>query len=234
MDKSLTRIAAAFSFAAPISIFVAFGIALAHGLGGPVTLDFSTTDSLRHMQDAKPAMLWTELLALVGPTLALGAGLGWYRILRPAGSYVALGVLLWYVGMVFVVTQDALEYVLVARLPELYFAANETARAAIAAFGASLGGFIETLGATGDLVSNSGMALVCIAMLGGVRSVPRWLGGLGLASALLISLPLLAEVVVPGGPFGPARGVGFLLFMVWFVATGVVMARWQPPVADAV
>jgi hypothetical protein len=52
-------------------------------------------------------------------------------------------VLLWYLGMIFVITQDALEYALVTRLPDAYFAANETARTAIAAFGGSLGTFIE-------------------------------------------------------------------------------------------
>ena len=58
--------------------------------------------------------LWLAQLSLIGPAIALGAGIGWYQVLRTVGSYVASGVLLWYLGMVLIVTQDAVEVANVA------------------------------------------------------------------------------------------------------------------------
>src|SRR5262249_39932750 len=191
-------------------------VMVANGLGGPAAIDFASPEVLRRLNDARPAILWSEALSLVGPTLALGAGLGWYRIVKPAGSYVALGVLLWYVGMVFVIMQDALEYVLVANLPASYFASDASAQAAIGALGASLSAFIEVLTLVGDLVGNAGVVLVGVGMLSGVAGVPRWLGALAVVGGTLVALGLVAMAISPNaGAIGAARPIGFLLFMIW-------------------
>jgi len=234
MDTALTRISAAFSFLSPLVVVATIAVMIAGGLGGPAAIDFASPDVLRHLKDSRPAILWSEALSLVGPIVALGAGLGWYRILKPAGSYVALGVLLWYAGMIFVITQDALEFTLVARLPDAYFASDASSQAAIAALGSTLGSFIDVLTLVGDLVSYFGILLVSIAMLSGVQRVPRWLGILGLLAGVLIAIGLVAGAISPNaGPIGAARPLGFLLFMAWFVGTGVVMARWRPPAVAA-
>jgi hypothetical protein len=81
----------------------------------------------------------------------------------------------------------------------------------------------------GDVVSNIGILLVGIAMTRGVRGVPRWLGVLGIVAAVLIALGLVATTLAPDAvALGAARPAGFQLFMVWLVATGVVMWRWRP------
>jgi len=92
-DMSLTKISAVFSFLSVLTVVAAIPIAIASG-GGP-SPDYGDAGLLELYAGAMPLPLVGATLALIGPTLALGAGIGWYVVLRGAGSYVALGWIAW-------------------------------------------------------------------------------------------------------------------------------------------
>jgi len=187
-------------------------------------MDFGDPVLLASLQGAGTRGVLLEVLALVGPTLALGAGLGWWPVLRDRGSYVALGVLLWYLGMIFVIWQDAAELALVLHLPHHYAAADGARAEALLAIGSISGEVIHVMRLLGDLVSFFGLLLVSLAMLG---KPGRWklLGGIGIASAVSIIIGLLYP------PLLILRLIGFILFMVWMIAMGIAMLRWRPAIA---
>lgn len=118
-DTSLTRLSGIFSLLSAASIIGAIILGMALGGRGPAAMDFGDPALLASLQGAGAKAVLLEILALVGPALALGAGLGWWPALRDRGSYVALGVLLWYLGMIFVIWQDAAELALVLHLPPI-------------------------------------------------------------------------------------------------------------------
>lgn len=56
------------------------------------------------------------------------------------------------------------------------------------------------------------------------RALPRWVGGVGLVSAALFGLNQLA-IAQPRGPLGLAGFLGFVLFLVWTLATSIALLR---------
>lgn len=220
-DRSLTSICGCFSILSALCILVAIPIGISLNTGGPTAIDFGDPETLSRLQGAMPGMLLVEALALAGPTLALGAGLGWYCVLKRDGSYAVLGVLLWYVGMLFVVLQDAIEFSLVEFLPAAYSSAETALKPGLLVTGATFGRVIEVLTLLGDCVSAFGLALVNIALL---RRTGSWrlLGGAGLLSSILTT----AGLVFP--QWGGGRLLGFVMFMGWMITMGIVMLRWRP------
>jgi hypothetical protein len=221
-DRSLAKIAGCFSILSALCILVAIPIGISLNTGGPSAIDFGNPETLDRLRAAMPGMLLVEVLALAGPTLALAAGLGWHQMLRRDGSYVTLGVLLWYVGMLFVVLQDAIEFSLVEFLPAAHASAEAALKPGLLAAGAVLGRVIEVLTLLGDCVSGFGLALVNIALL---RRTGSWrlLGGAGLLSTALTTAGLLLPQL------GIARLLGFVIFMAWLITMGIVMLRWRSP-----
>jgi hypothetical protein len=135
-DSSLTRISAICSFLSPLCVCLAIPIAVAADIP-PGRIDFGNANTLQRLVTAMPGALWLAQLSLIGPTIALGTGIGWYQVLRTVGSYVAFGVALWYLilGMVLVVTQDAVEVAIVDYLPSAYVAADASLRPSLLALG---------------------------------------------------------------------------------------------------
>lgn len=225
-DRSVLRIAGLFSLLSVASIVAAIVIGVSLGGGGPVAIDFGDPTVLRDIASAGQVPVLLSFLALVGPTLGLPAGLGWYRLLGHKGGYVLMGVVLWYLGMVFVIWQDAMELVLVAELPKAYTAADGAQAEALLAAGRLLGAAVETFIVLGDVVSFFGMVLVNVAMwtLGG-----RWriLAAAGAAACVLIT----AGVAFPA--LAPVRLPGFVLFVTWMAATGIAMLRAAGAAADS-
>jgi hypothetical protein len=217
-DGSILRIAGLFSLLSVASIMAAIVIGVSTGGGGPVAIDFGDPEVLQAMAASGRVPVLLSFLALAGPTLGLPAGLGWLRLVGHKGGYVLAGVVLWYLGMVFVIWQDAMELVLVAELPQAYAAADGAQAEALLAAGRLLGAAVETFIVLGDVVSFFGMLLVNVAMwaLGG-----RWriLATAGAAACVLIT----AGVAFPA--LAPARLPGFVLFVAWMAATGLVMLR---------
>jgi len=222
-DTSLTKLSGIFSLLSAACIIGAIAIGIASGGQGPQAMDFGDPALLARLHADKNAILLVSL-ALIGPALGLGAGLGWYALLRGQRAYALLGILLWYLGMIFIVWQDALELVLVTHLPARYAAADATGQAALLAAGGLLGDAIALFTLLGDLISFFGLLLVGVALWEKAGRW-RWLGAVGILSAVAISLGL----VVPA--LAPLRLLGFILFMVWMIAMGIAMLRWRPDAA---
>lgn len=217
-DTSILRIAGIGALLSLACIVATIAIGISSGSGGPVALDFGDPASLERMRagGAIPPLL--SLLALIGPSLGLLMGVGWWKLLGHRGGYVLAGVVLWYLGMVFVIWQDALEYVLVANLPEDYAASSGARAEALLATGALLGKSIEVFTLVGDTINFAGLLLVDWALW---RSGGKWriLAVIGALSSVLIAIglyvPSLAIVRLPG----------FMLFTAWFASMGIAMLR---------
>jgi len=231
-DSSLTRISAICSFLSPLCVFVAIPIAVAADIP-PGRIDFGNANTLQRLVTAMPSALWLAHLSLIGPTIALGTGIGWYQVLRTVGSYVAFGVVLWYLGMVLIVTQDAVEVAIVDYLPAAYVAADASLRPSLLALGAGTSRSLDMVAAVGDSLSFLGLALINVA-LWRYRPTLRPLAGLGFVSVFLI-LGGLSLPSVSSGLQGLARlfPAGFMLFMLWMVGMGIVLLRWKPAAKEA-
>jgi len=83
---------------------------------------------MRTAHDGERPQVWVDVLALISPVLALPAGAGWYLLAEDRRPLAALGILLWYLGMVFVIAQDALQVAVVTTLPSAYVAADASIR----------------------------------------------------------------------------------------------------------
>jgi len=221
-----------FSFASPACAFASIPLAISIGVG-PAPIDFGDGDTLLRLAALSPKPFWVALLSVLGPTLALPVGVGWYQVLRQHGSYVTTGVLLWYVGMVLIVVQDSIEVALVDYLPSAYAAADAAARPSLLALGAFTGKSDALLALIGDLVSFFGLVLVNVALLQ-VRGRSRFVGVVGLMSTAVIVTGLIGPFLSPQvGSLAFLRGPGFTLFMLWNMSMGVMLWRWKPAETDA-
>ena len=220
-DRLVLRIAGVLSLLAVAAIVAAIVIRI--GLGrdfGPE--DFSQSVILQQLYLAGPAVVQAALLALIGPLLLLAAGLGWHRMLRDQGSHVTLGAILWYVGMVFLILQGAVEYSLMSFLPQAYVPAAELPLSTgLIAAGGTMSVAARTLAAIGDAVSFAGILLLGVALW---QTGGRWriLGAGGMGAVLLIWLGLASGELVF------LRPVGQGIFLLWVAAMGVAMLRWKP------
>jgi hypothetical protein len=197
------------------------------GLGGPGLIAFGDGEVLTRLAAAAPRPIWIDTIALAGPVVALPSGAGWHLLAGRDKPLAVFGTLLWYIGIVFVIAQDAIQLAVVTTLPPAYVAASEIARPAIEAFGATLAYVIEVLASLG-IASNVGFPLVCIALLR-AATAPRWIPLLGIAVSLLALVARAAQYAFPQTAWPAAVAVIALLMFVMIVgpALGVVMWRWR-------
>ena len=222
---SATQISAVFSILSPLVIFTLIPLGRSTG-GGPDPVDFGNPDELGRLRAGMPKTLWVETLALAAPTLALGAGYGWWVMLRPAGPYVGLVVLLWYLGMIFIIVNDALELAIAARLPFAYDSASDVEKPILLVFGACMSSATKVCAVLGGVVSFLGAILVGIAMIH-FPGLPGWLGWLGTVGALILLCTRLSSVLIKrAGALGPLTLIGFVVYMAWMVVTGIFMWSW--------
>lgn len=217
-EPAVLRLAGTCALLSMACVVATIAIAISAGPGGAPVLEFGDAEAVRALAAAGAVPPLLSLLALISPTISLPAGIGWYRWLAPKGGLLLPGVVLWYLGMVFVIWQDALEYVLVANLPTAFVAAGGAEAAALLAAGDLLGRSITVFTILGDLVSFFGIVLVNISVwrLGGrwrLAAAAGMAGGVLICAGLLV--PALAAVRLPG----------FLLFVAWMTITGIAMLR---------
>ena len=225
-DATTLRIAAVFAFLSPLMIFagIPFAAQLA-GAGGPGPIDFGDGAVLARLAELGDAPVRVDLFALLGPIFALPATMGWYVLLRTEGRLAQLGVVLWYVGMLFVITQDALQLALVSTLPASYAAADISTRSAIEAVGGGLGYAIKVLAFAGHLPSSFGSILLSLLMWR-CAAIPKWLAGFGLAAALLAFVSGVLGFAFPKVPaLGIGVPIGIFMILGWGIGLGVVMLR---------
>jgi hypothetical protein len=225
ISVSVTKIAAVCSILSPLTIFILIPLSIRQG-GSPLPIDFGNPEELARLHRGMPMTMWIEMLALIAPVLALGAGFGWYAMLAPTVSYAGLAVSLWYLGMIFVVINDALELGVAARLPAAYEAADSHTRPALLVFGASLSSAIEVFAALGIL---GHLAVILIAYgMTALPGLPAWLAWLGVAGGSLTLLMRFGATLLPKSRlFGPLMSLGFMLYMIWMVMTGYFLWRYE-------
>lgn len=225
-DATVLRIAAVCAFLAPLAIFA--GIPYAAGLGGvggPGPIDFGNGALLARLAELGAAPARVDLFALLGPIFALPATMGWYVLLRSEGRLALLGVVMWYVGMIFIIAQDALQLALVATLPAAYAAADITTRVAIEALGGGLGYSIEVLAFSGHWPNGFGLIVLSLLMLR-CAAVPGWVAGLNLAAAVIaLSSGVLAFLSPALSWLGIGVPIGIFMMLGAGMGLGVVMWR---------
>ncbi|MGH8310054.1 MAG: DUF4386 family protein, partial [Steroidobacteraceae bacterium] len=225
-DASTLRIAAIFFFLSALAIFA--GVPFAAGLGGvggPGPIDFGDGERLLRLAELGAAPVRVDLFALLGPLFVLPAGMGLYALLRSTSRLAQLGVAMWYVGMLFIVIQEALQLAFVSTLPGAYAAADPATRAALEAVGGSLGYAIEVLAISGHLPYDLGSILLSLLMWR-CPAVPKWIAGLGLAAATLASASGVLSLAFPEVAWlSIGRPIGIFALIGWGVALGVVMLR---------
>lgn len=223
---SATQLSAVFSILSPLVILILIPLGLSAG-GGPAPVNFGNPEELARLLRSMPKTMWIETLALAAPTLALGAGYGWWVMLKPAGSYVGWAVLLWYLGMIFIIFNDALELAFAAQFPSAYATAPESSKHALLVLGASMSSAIDACAVLGGIVSFFGAIFITLAMMH-FPGLPPWLGWLGLIAVLTLLFTRALSV-----PFKRARAlglftlVGFVLYMVWMIITGIFMWKYS-------
>jgi hypothetical protein len=204
------------------------GVPLAAGLqgvAGPGLIAFGDGEILAQLAAAAPRTIWIDAVALVGPMVALPSGAGWHLLAGNQRPLAAFGTLLWYIGISFIIAQDAIQLAVVTTLPSAYVEATEMAKPAIEAFGATLAYVIEVLASVG-IASNFGFLLVCIALLR-AGGVPSWIPWLGIAVSALDLVSRAAQLAFPQAVWPTVAFVVGLLTFIMIVgpALGVVMWR---------
>lgn len=220
------KIAAVFSFLSTLTILAGVPYAARlRGLGGPGLIDFGDAAILTQLAMAGSAPVLIDTFAFLGPLLALPIGAGWYLLLRNQKPLAGLGVLLWYLGMIFVITQDAMQLALVTKLPSAYLAADASIKPALLVFGESLAYIIDIL-VFAAVLHAAGLFLVSMAMAREPR-VPKWIAYLGMGASLIGVASTFGSALVPGVPALKAGGplAIITIVVVWIPAVGVVMWR---------
>jgi hypothetical protein len=196
------------------------------GLGGPGPIDFGDARVLEQLHEVRSDAIWVDTVALIGPTLAFGVGIGWYLMVRRTSVFALYGTVLSYLGLVFIVAQDALQLAFVSRLPDAYVAATDAVKPALLGVGDTLGYAIEVLANVG-IVGYVGSFIMYLVTLR-TPSIPRWIGGVGALSSGLAILSSLLVLMIPQVPIlGIGRPIGILASIVVGFALGIIMLRWK-------
>jgi hypothetical protein len=223
-NKAILKISGASATLSPL--LLVGGVPLAaglQGLGGPGLIAFGDGEVLTRLAAAAPRTIWIDTIALIGPMVALLSGAGWHLLAGNQRLLAAFGTLLWYIGISFIIAQDAIQLAVVTTLPPAYVAATEVAKPAIEAFGATLAYIIEVLASVG-IASNVGFLLVCIALLR-AADAPRWIPWLGIAVSAVGFVSRAAQFTFPDASWPTVTAVVSLLTFIMIVgpALGVVM-----------
>jgi hypothetical protein len=228
-DTWVPRISGGFSILSIAATLAAFGIGSSRGLLPPTAFDFSNANDLTRLAADSRAHTLPLALSLVAPCLAIPVGLGWFHVLRPAGSYAVCGVAMFFVGMIFVVLLDALELTLIVDLAPAYGSADGATKPALLAVAETMERTRRVFSYVGHFFGfGLGQLALGLAILR-VGRVPRWLGWLSFVPAILLGwVATLMEFSGGEAAVGPIVAVGVLAFTGWFLSMGVVLIRWMP------
>jgi hypothetical protein len=226
-ESAVLKIAGAFSLLSALAMLTAIPIAAGlQGFGGPGPINFGSGMVLSQLAATAPRPAWVDTLALLGPVLGLPAGAGWYLISRQH-TLATLGILLWYLGMVFTIMQDAVQIALVVTFPAAYVAADPVIQPALEIVGSSASSLIvivSRVGAIGWL----GCLFVSLSMVK-IPRIPKWMSYLGIAASAVALVSVYGQALFPKvALFGIGVPVGIMTFIVvWVPAIGIVMLNWK-------
>ena len=184
---------------------------------------------LLDVDDKRSAVVAEAWFKLVPLLLSMGATMGIYQALRQAGPLLWIAVVASITGALFVIAQRLVVLSVASELAPAYAAASEAVRPSLEVMATTLmqiGTLSEAL--ADHAIRPAATALFAVAILR-TSVMPKWLGWLGLAVALLRFQ----------GLFEPASDVfrflgypGFALAGVWILAIAVVMLRLREPVTE--
>jgi hypothetical protein len=219
------RTAGTFSLLSVASIFaVAPFAARLRGAGGPGPIEFGDASIVEKLAAAGSAATWVDGLALLGPALAFPIGFGWYQLTKQKGPTAGFSVGLWYIGMIFIVMQDALQLAFVSTLPQAYMAADASTRPALLSVGSALASAIRVISDVGA-ISYLGAFLTSLLMWS-CPGIPRWITAVGVLSGGIAVLSTILPIIAPSlEPLGAGRPIGIIMSMIWIGALGIVMLR---------
>jgi hypothetical protein len=98
-DTWLPKVAGVLSILSVVANLTAVGIGSSRGLLPPTAFDFGDPNDLTRLSVDHAAHVLPLALSLLSSCLAIPVGLGWFHVLKRAGSYAVFGVLMFYVGM---------------------------------------------------------------------------------------------------------------------------------------
>ena len=226
---SLVKVGAVCAILTAVSVIVA--IILIIGFSGLDDPDPKVDEVVQWMLDVEDdgtfllAGSWFVLLSVV---LALAAGLGFYHALRESGGLMWIALTAWTVGILMLISAFMIRIGMAYEFAPGYVEAGADAKSTLEVVGNTLAVLIAMLHIVGNLLLwGIGLALFSVAIIR-TSVVPKWVGWLGLAVALLGGW--LGALGPASEVFDIIGDVGFFAFLVWLLAMGfALLGRREAP-----
>ena len=228
MEKvSLVKVGGVCAILAVVTFIAAIVVQFVTGDIGPGDLARNPRQSLLDVDQDRTAFLTFQWLFLLASVLLIPAALGFYRALYQAGATLWIAVAAVFTGALLLTAASMTLIGIAYELVPAYVEASESTKPALAAMASTLAITALVAIRTGYLLSlGIGVGLFAIASLR-MSVLPRWIGWLGLAAALLGGLLRALDPV--SDVFGNIGFLGFLAFLVWMLVMGVALLRLREP-----
>ena len=212
-----------------VSIIVAMFIRGGADVPGLKDLTDDAEQWLLDVNANRTAFLSYMWFLLLGSVLLIPAALGFYQALRVAGALLWIAVAAMFTGALLYIASNMTLIGMAYELVPGYVEASETTRPALAVMASTLGGTSRVAWTVGSFpFLDIGLALFALAILR-TSVVPKWIGWLGLVTALVRGWPQPLRDV--SEVFTVVGFLGLLAFLVWMVVMGVALLRLKEPVA---
>lgn len=208
----------------------AIGIALMASGGVQVLIPETGKDGLdwvADVQDAGNLFVAGAAIVVFAGLFGLAAFVGFYEALRHAGPLMILAPIAGVAGIVLVTVSHATPIALALDLAPEYTDASGATQASLGVTFDTFARFCLLMNYFGDiLVWGVTTPLFAIAVLK-TRAVPRWIGWVGMISAVFAGwLGLLAPV---SSLFEELSTIGFFAFFLFTASLGVALLRRRSP-----
>ena len=226
-EVSLVKVGGVCAILAVVTFIAAMVVQFVTGDIGPGDLARNPRQSLLDVDQDRTAFLTFQWLFLLASVLLIPAALGFYRALYQAGATLWIAVAAVFTGALLLTAASMTLIGIGYELVPAYVEASESTKPALAAMASTLAITALVAIRTGYLLSlGIGVGLFAIASLR-MSVLPRWIGWLGLAAALLGGLLRALDPV--SDVFGNIGFLGFLAFLVWMLVMGVALLRLREP-----
>ena len=196
------------------------------GLFGIENFD-TTAQTLLYIADHLPVYLTQQSFMMLTFLLVVPAALGFYRVLRPAGSVAVFATVAVMVGALIGIDGTLRVMRVWMELSPAYADADATARPTLEVMYRTLtGGVSHQVGWA--LISGIGVGLFSVAILR-TALLPKWIAWLGLFAALAGWLHLLTAV----WDTRLLHEIKFDSFNLWVLVIGVALLRLRGSVSSA-